>query len=160
MMHLYGLDSEDIAIMDIQKSKEINIEEDTAIIIDPPAILTHSPAYLKLRWELGFGTCESLGIERFHISAWNQSGASLLMETTIPCLEDNTDDDQYRSVPDEMRELDGEDFGEVQIQALDENDIYIGDPIQFFFDNPKPGREVKLSIHCDTVGCEGSGEPD
>jgi hypothetical protein len=160
---VYGLDDEGVAVMDSLEAGPTSIDvigSHTTVIVDPAVRLTAAPAQLKLRWEFGFGSCEAAAIERFGISAWRSDGSELLMTTEVSCAMPGEGRDQYRVVPDEERELSGDELGEVEIQPYDGHDLPIGEPVIFGFDSPGPGRDVRLSLTCDVGGCEGSGLAD
>lgn len=160
---LYGLDDDDVAVMDSLANGPQGIDvvgNDTTVVFDPPLGLTSAPAKLALRWSFGFSTCDAAGIEGFSIAAWRADGSALLMESDLPCAMPGEGLDQYRAVPDVERELSGEELGEVEIQPHDAKGFPIGMPATFKFGSPGAGGEVQLSLECSTSGCEGSGEPD
>jgi hypothetical protein len=160
---VYGLDADGVAVMDSLSGGPTAIDvigSRTTVIVDPAVRLTAAPAQLKLRWEFGFGSCEATGIERFGVSAWRSDGSELLMMSEVSCALPGEGRDQYRVVPDEERELSGDELGEVEIQPYDQHDLPIGDAVIFGFDSPGPGRDVRLSMTCDVGGCEGSGLAD
>jgi hypothetical protein len=129
-------------------------------VVQPAVTLTAAPAKLLLRWQLGLGSCESANLGGFGISAWRADGSELLMESEVACDVPGDGAQQYRLVPDEGRELSGDAVGEAQVQAFDDYDFALGDPITFTFDSPGPGGKVKLSMSCDARGCQGTGEAD
>ena len=160
---VYGLDDHDDAIMDSLADGPLAVDvigKHTTVVVDPAIKLTAAPASLLLRWELGFGSCESAHLGGFTVSAWRADGSELLMESEVACDMPGAGRDQYRLVPDKDRELSGDAVGEVQIQPFDVNDIAMGDPISFTFDSPGAGGKVKLSLACDEGGCDGSGAAD
>jgi hypothetical protein len=160
---LYGLDDDDVAVMDSLANGPQGIHvvgNDTTVVFDPALGLTSAPAKLALRWSFGFGTCEGAGIEGFSIAAWRADGSALLMESDLPCEMPGEGRDQYRAVPDLDRELSGEELGEVEIQAHDAKGFPIGQPATFAFSAPGAGGEVELSLECSTSGCTGNGAPD
>ena len=136
------------------------VGEGTTIVADPAVKLSAAPAQLLLRWDLGFGTCESAAIDAFLVTAWRQDGSELLLDLELPCSMSGEGVEQYRPVPDPSRQLSGDELGEVTIQAFDPSGVAVGDPAVFLFDTPGPGRPVKLSLECDLGGCEGTGQPD
>lgn len=160
---VYGLDENGKAVMDSLAEGQLPIDVvggGTTVVFDPAIKLTAAPAKLLLRWELGFGSCQSTSIKSFGLVAWRGDGSDLLMETEVDCDMPGEGAAQYRAVPDEERALRGEDFGEVEVQPKDKNGIAIGKPTSFAFESPGAGGKVKLSLKCDEGGCEGSGEPD
>lgn len=159
---VYGLDEEGVAVMDSLSTKRASIDVvgGTTVIFDPSLQLTAAPARIKLRWQFGFGSCESSLIERFEVAAWRTNGSELLMESAVDCTMPGEGRGQYRLVPDLERQLSGDELGEVEIQPFDVNDLAVGDPVIFDFDAPGPGREVKLSLTCHAGGCQGSGDVD
>ncbi|MDH5672793.1 MAG: hypothetical protein OEZ06_11625 [Myxococcales bacterium] len=160
---LYGLDAEGIPVMDSLAAGPTEVDvvgAGTTVVVDPAFKLTAAPAHLQLRWDLGFGSCDSTAIDHFGITAWSFDGSELLLETEVLCSMTGDGPDQYRLVPDLERELSGDEVGEVDIQAYDASGVTVGDSVSFAFDAPGAGRSVKLSLSCDEGGCEGSGEPD
>jgi hypothetical protein len=160
---VYGLDAAGWPVMDslVDGPRSIDVVGDgTTVVVDPPLKLTAAPAKLQMRWGLGFGTCESTAIDSFGVTAWRGDGSDLLMETELSCDMAGEGSAQYRAVPDEERELRGDELGEVDIQPYDKDGIAVGDPITFKFASPGAGRQVKLSLNCDAGGCTGTGKPD
>jgi hypothetical protein len=160
---LYGIDLDGVAIMDsLETGPHVMhvVGDGTTVVADPALKLTASPAKLKLRWDFGFGTCDSAGVASFAITAWRADGSKLLLDTEIPCDMEGEGREQYRTVPDLDRDLSGDEVGEVGVQPYDVNGLPLGDPMTFIFDAPGAGRSVQLSIACDGGGCEGSGRPD
>jgi hypothetical protein len=160
---LYAIDDDGFVVMDSLTDATTDIDVvggGTTVVFDPAVKLTASPAQMKLRWQFGFGSCESSQIDRFAIAAWREDGSELLMESEIACDVPGEGRGQYRLVPDLERELSGDELGEIEIQPIDVNDLSAGDPVVFDFEPPGPGREVKLSLTCNTSGCEGSGALD
>jgi hypothetical protein len=160
---VYGVDEDGVAIMDSLADGPASVDVvggNTTVVLDPPAVLTASPAKLLLRWQFGFGSCESAAVGGFTVSAWRADGGELLMEADVPCDMPGEGRQQYRQVPDEGRDLSGDSVGEIDVQPYDVNDIAMGDPANFSFDPPGPGREVKLSLTCNGGGCDGSGMAD
>ena len=162
-VELFGLDRDGVAVMDSLGDVPAAIDViggGTAVVFDPAVKLTAAPAQLKLRWQFGFGSCESSEIDRFEIAAWRKDGSELLMESELACSMPGEGRGQYRLVPDLDRELSGDELGEVEIQPFDVNDLSVGEPIVFGFPAPGAGREVKLSLTCNAGGCQGSGTLD
>ena len=160
---VYGLDERGVAVMDSLVDGPAAIDVvggGTTVVFDPPIVLTAAPAQLKLRWQFGFGSCESAAIDRFGVTAWRSDGSELLMMTDVACEMPGEGRGQYRSVPDDERELSGDELGEVEIQPYDEHELAVGDPVVFGFDSPGPGGEVRLSLDCDVGGCDGTGMAD
>jgi hypothetical protein len=160
---LYGLDEDGVEVMDSLADGPLPVDVvggGTTVIFDPAIKLTAAPAKLDLRWDLGFGSCESAAIGSFGVVAWRGDGSDLLMETELDCETPGEGAGQYRRVPDEERELAGEELGEVEVQAYDENGIAMGEPVTFLFESPGAGGKVQLSLRCDEGGCRGSGSPD
>ena len=162
-VRVYGLDADGVAIMDSLEDGPLTadvIGRDTTVVLDPAAMLTAAPARLMMRWQFGFGSCESAAVGGFTISAWRADGGELLMEADVPCEMPGEGREQYRLVPDDERDLSGDSVGEVDVQPYDVNDIAMGDPTTFAFDPPGAGRAVKLSLTCNGGGCDGTGKAD
>jgi hypothetical protein len=160
---LYGLDQDGVRVMDSLAEGPVPVDVvggGTTVVVDPAIKLTAAPAELALRWDLGFGSCESTSIASFELSAWRGDGSELLMQTEVACSMQGRGRDQYRSVPDKQRSLSGDELGEVEVQAKDVHGIAMGKPVTFSFPSPGPGGLVKLSLSCGDGGCKGSGQPD
>jgi hypothetical protein len=160
---LYGLDERGVPVMDslaVGPHEITVIGDGTTVVADPAIQLTAAPARLLLRWDFGFGSCESTGVTSFGVTAWREDGSELLLDTEIPCNLQGEGREQYRLVPDLERELSGDEVGEVEIQPYDGNGVAVGDSVTYLFAAPGPGQGVRLSLSCDDGGCEGSGQPD
>ena len=160
---VYGVDDDGVAIMDSLADGPASVDVvggNTTVVLDPPAVLTAAPAKLLLRWQFGFGSCESAAVGGFTVSAWRADGGELLMEADVPCDMPGEGREQYRLVPDDERDLSGDTVGEIDVQPYDVNDIAMGDPANFSFDPPGAGHEVKLSLTCNGGGCDGTGMAD
>ncbi len=160
---VYGVDDSGVQAMDSLAAGPVPVEvvgSGTTVVVDPAVKLTAAPAKLQLRWDLGFGSCESSSIDSFAISAWRSDGSDLLMQTKVPCSTVGKGREQYRLVPDMERALSGDELGEVDVQAQDSHGIPMGESVTFNFAPPGAGGEVKLSLNCMDGGCKGSGVPD
>jgi len=160
---VYGLDADEVAVMDSLESSPLAVDvvgSRTTVVLDPAARLTAAPAKLKLRWEFGFSSCESALIDTFAVKAWRSDGSELLMESEVECAMPGDGRGQYRVVPDEERDLSGDELGEVEVQPYDINALPVGEPVIFDFETPGPGHEVRLSLSCNAGGCDGSGTAD
>lgn len=162
-VRLFGIDADGYRVMDSVEAGSVRLKvigQGTTVVADPAVQLTAAPAELLVRWDFGFSTCDSASIDMFEVMAWRKDGSQLLMETDVPCGMQGEGVDQYRLIPDAERELAGDVFGEVSVQAIDRNGTLIGDSVPFFFETPGAGRPVKLTLDCTVSGCDGSGEPD
>jgi hypothetical protein len=162
-VRLFGVDKYGYAIMDSLQTgpKRVSVVGDgTTVVADPSVMLTAAPAHLLMRWDFGFSTCDSAGIDEFQITAWRGDGSALLLDTKVACDLEGEGAEQYRSIPDLERELAGDELGEVAIQAFDKNGSEVGEPATFTFDAPGAGRFVKMSLECTPAGCSGTGTPD
>lgn len=160
---LFGIDADGYRTMDSVEAGSVTLQvigEGTTVVADPAIQLTAAPAQLMMRWDFGFSTCDSAAIDTFEVMAWRQDGSQLLMETDVDCAMRGDGVDQYRLIPDGDRELAGDVFGEVSIQAVDKNGTLVGDSVGFFFETPGAGRLIRLSLDCTGSGCSGTGEPD
>lgn len=160
---VYGLDQDGVAVMDslVDGPRHVDVVGGgTTVVVDPALKLTAAPAKLLVRWDLGFGSCESTSLQSFAINAWRSDGSDLLMQAEVPCSMSGQGREQYRRVPDLERELSGDELGEVDVQAKDSHGIAMGKTATFMFASPGPGHEVKLSLECGNGGCKGSGAPD
>ena len=159
----FGIDADGYRTMDSVEAGSVTLQvigEGTTVVADPAIQLTAAPAQLMMRWDFGFSTCDSAAIDTFEVMAWRQDGSQLLMETDVDCAMRGDGVDQYRLIPDGDRELAGDVFGEVSIQAVDKNGTLVGDSVGFFFETPGAGRLIRLSLDCTGSGCSGTGEPD
>jgi len=160
---VYGIDKDGVEVMDSLAAGPVPVDvvgSGATVVVDPAVKLTAAPAKVKLRWDLGFGSCGSASLSKFSIAGWRADGSDLLMETKVDCSMTGQGREQYRLVPDKERALSGDELGEVEVQAVDVHDIAMGKPVTFMFDPPGPGGEVKLSLSCSGAGCKGSGTPD
>jgi len=160
-LRLFGYDSNSAAVKS-SILQEATIKAGETTMIEKPIPLLDAPAKLKIRWDFEFSDCETEGIGGFHVTAFSGGGSDILFENRDIACDSKPDDDdgKYHTVPDEDRDLKGDDFGEVTIQPYDVNSADLGDAINFSFDNPGPGGEIKLSLSCGDTGCIGSGKPD
>jgi hypothetical protein len=160
---VYGIDKDGVQTMDSLAAGPVPIDVvggGTTVVVDPAINLTAAPAKLELRWDLGFGSCDSSSIASFAVSAWRSDGSDLLMQTKVSCSMTGQGREQYRLVPDKERALSGDELGEVDVQAVDSHGFPMGEPATFSFDAPGPGGQVKLSLDCGQGRCKGSGKPD
>lgn len=162
-LQVFGLDADGFATMDSVEAGTVTIRAvggGATVEVDPAMQLTAAPAELFMRWDFGFSSCESTGVDRFEIMAWRADGSQLLLETEVACDMPGEGSGQYRAIPDLERELAGDEFGEVSVQALDADGREMGDPASFVFETPGAGRPVRLSLSCARSGCDGGGELD
>ena len=163
-IELYGLDDEGFPVLDSEEMgphRERVPGAGSVTEVNPAIVLTAAPAELLVRWEFGFGSCTSTGIDHFEITAWDaDDGIDKLLVVELPCDTAGEGADQYRQVPDEDRALGGDVFGGVSVVVIDENGAEVGKRVSYEFPAPGAGRQVKLSLTCDNSGCEGSGKPD
>jgi hypothetical protein len=160
-LKLYGINAEGIAVMDSFNVDDVKVEEDNTVTVDP-VVLSDAPGVMRLRWALGYGNCKIWNMDRFDLKVWSEDGNKLLLETKLKCDLNQVDRDQYRTVPDPSRDLDGSNLGALQVQPVDANGTSIGSkkPVKFTFKSPGPGGLIKLSVDCGGDGCDGSGEAD
>lgn len=152
-----GYDSNDVAIFDNQgqPSAERVIEVFEAAQTSHEAELTARPAELRIAWRLGaggFANCSGVGIDRFEITAYEEGGGTVLLETMLDCVLGG-DAMGFRDVPDPDRMLNGARFGEVGIAALDAAGNPVGAAAPFLFMPVGPGYGVELRIECTDEGC-------
>jgi hypothetical protein len=157
-----GIDDLGVTIVDNIDAEEtkLNIsgdgsEKETNIIA-----LTDSPAKLRVRWDFGFASCESVGVESFLIEAYDSTGSNQLLSETIDCTTPGEGSEGYRAVPDPDRELLGGVFGEVGVRPQDASGGLVGQAVIFGFTSPMPGYTISTTLVCDEAGCTGSGSPD
>lgn len=121
--------------------------------------LSDTPAELLVRWNFGFTSCESAGISKFLIEAFDDSGSENFVSVELDCTEAG-DAAGYREVPDDQRELNGRRFGEVGVQARAADGSPVGPRVNFAVPAPGPGYKVYLTLECDQNGCTSTGAPD
>lgn len=153
-----GYDSAGVAILDNlgQPASERGVEIFEAAQETIAAELTARPAQLEIAWRLGvdgFGNCNSEGIDRLRITAYQVGGSSVLLDTELDCELTSDGNNGYRLIPDPDRNLNGALLGEVGIQALDAAGSPIGMAAEFIFDPVGPGYPVRLNIECISTGC-------
>lgn len=159
-MQLVGLDDEGIPVVDTPVVPvEVAFEgEKNSMEYESTVSLSTAPARLEIRWNLGFGSCESTGIDSLQIVAYGSNGMKTLLDTDLACSLTGDSEGDYRRVPDPDREVDGELLDEIEVQPLDKNRVEIGDPVVFTLEPPGAGRTVQLSIECTAAGCEEASE--
>lgn len=153
-----GYDDVGVAIFDNQGQSDMErlVEIFEAAETTTEAELTARPAQLKIAWRLGeggFGNCDGVGIDRFEITAFEEGGGTIMLETTLDCELAPEGSDGYRVIADPDRDLNGTRFGEVGIQALDASGNGIGMPASFVFPPVGPGYPVEINIECTDMGC-------
>ena len=158
----YGLDEDGVAIMDSAEIEDVKVLRDSLVELEDPVVLSDAPASIKLRWDLGFGNCKIWNIDQFKLKLWSNDGKKLLLETKLACTLNAVDDDAYRTVEDPDRLIDGEAVGTLQVAPVDSHGNAIGtnDPAKFTFNSPGAGGVVKISVSCNSDGCQGSGTAD
>jgi hypothetical protein len=161
-LKLYGISSDGVATMDSAEQENVRVVTDNTVKVDPAVVLVDAPAEIKLRWSLGYGNCQIWKIDHFKVKAWSEDGNKLLLDTKLACAVNKADEDNYRTIPDPDRKLDGSNVGSLQVEPDDSNGAKIGSDTlaKFTFDSPVPGGVVRLSVDCDSDGCTGSGQAD
>lgn len=128
----------------------------------PRMTLASVPAKVKLRWDLGFDTCDKMQLKGFRIQAWDQSQARLLLAGSIACNAP-LDAQSFRNLADPNGLLSGSDLQALTIQPFLNNEQDFGAPIQVKLPAPPgPGYAVEVSFKCvgstpDVPGACGSG---
>jgi hypothetical protein len=145
-------EEEDNAVMDSLQDDDLRMEviNGSTVVADKKVMLTAAPAHLQIRWSFGYGTCKSAGIGAFHITVWKNDGSALLLEDELECeAVGDSKDGYYRRIPDEKRNLAGNEPGQVAVQPLDTDGAEIGDALDYDFKAVGPGQNIKLSLKCD-----------
>lgn len=130
--------------------------------VTPRMTLASVPAKVKLRWNLGFDTCEKMELKGFRVQAWDQSEARLLLSGSIPCNAP-LDAQSFRDLADPNGLLSGSDLQALTIQPFLNNEQDFGAPIQVKLPAPPgPGYAVEVSFNCvastpDVPGACGAG---
>lgn len=153
----FGYDSADVATFDNQGQPEVErrVEIFEAAQTPVDVELTARPAQLEIAWRLGdggFANCASVGIDRFEITAYEQDGGTVLLETVLDC-ELAGNENGYRLIDDPDRVLNGLRFGEVGIQPLDASGADVGTGAAFIFEPVGHGYPVRLRIECTIDEC-------
>jgi hypothetical protein len=157
-VRLYGYASaddsdDDNPVMDSLQNDDLRmsvIGDGTTVIAEPRVMLTSSPARLWVRWSFGYGTCKSADIGSFQITAWRNDGGDLLLEDEIDCEDvGDADDGFYRRIPDDKRLLSGNAGGLVAVQPRDGSGKDVGEALEYEYEAPGPGKDIRLSVKCD-----------
>lgn len=116
--------------------------------VTPRMTLASVPAKVKLRWNLGFGTCDNMGLQGFGVQAWDESNARLLLSGSIDCKAP-LDAESFRVLADPNGLLSGSDLRALTIQPLSTNGQDFGGPISVNLPAaPGPGYSVEVSFNC------------
>jgi hypothetical protein len=129
------------------------------------AMLATTPATIRARWvilEDNFPKqCSFAASKSFEVIAYENQGNSVLLSHEFECEQNG-----YATVPDEMRQINGQDLDFVTIRALDADGAELA-RVPFSFEPPGPGRTVDFDITCvEAAGeltCTGTssvGEPE
>lgn len=114
----------------------------------PRATLASVPAKVKLRWNLGFGTCENMNLKGFRVQAWDASKARLLTSGEIACGAP-LDAEMFRVLGDPNGLISGSDLQALTIQPLRNDGQDFGAPIRVDLPAPPgPGYSVRVSFNC------------
>jgi hypothetical protein len=157
----YDYDDHSDAIMDSLQTDDLEmsvIGDGTTVIAGRKVMLTSSPAHLLVRWSFGYGTCKSVGVSKFVVSAWRNGGSELILEDTLECENvGDSDDSYYRQLRDPDRRMTGDDDGEITIQPLDRDGSEIGEGLNADFKGPGPGKDIQISVKCDEDNMSKAG---
>lgn len=116
--------------------------------VTPKMTLASVPAKVKLRWNLGFGTCENMNLKGFRVQAWDASKARMLMSGLVECNAP-LDEQMFRVLPDPNSLLSGAELRALNIQALRGDEQDFGAPIRVDLAAPPgPGYSVEVSFTC------------
>lgn len=129
------------------------------------AMLATTPATIRARWvilEDNFPKqCSFAASKSFEVIAYENEGNSVLLSHEFECEQNG-----YATVPDEMRQINGQDLDFVTIRALDAEGAELA-RVPFSFEPPGPGRTVDFDITCTEAAgeltCTGTssvGEPE
>lgn len=115
----------------------------------PKLTLANLPAQVQLRWDLGFGSCESLNLKGFKVDAWDRSKGRMLMSGMIDCGA-KPNEQMYRSLPDPNKQLSGTELMALTIQPTLKDGKSFGNSLTVDLKGPPgPGYFVRLGIKCD-----------
>ena len=158
-----GYDPDDFVVVDnagkpmLETGEVLEGRETTTTVVN----MTPTPAKLWVRYELnrdGFqAMCAQIPMTELLITAFKESGAAPLMSVTLPCTATPDEANQYHSIDDPGRLLDGALFNYVRIQPRDATGNMIGTDLKYPLSMaPGAGRTVKLtfSAECTADKCD------
>lgn len=125
----------------------------------PRLTLANVPAKMQLRWDLGFGSCESMNLQGFKVDAWDRSKGRMLMSGMIDCSAP-ANEQMYRSLPDPNHQLSGTELMALTIQPTLKDNQSFGAPVVVDLAAPPgPGYIVRLGIKCDVNAAACTADP-
>lgn len=161
-----AVDSEGFVVMDNldDPAEDDNVEVVGGAARDVDVMLASTPATIRARWvilEDNFPKqCSFALAKTFEVIAYENGGTGVLLTHQFECEQNG-----YATVPDEMRQINGQDLDAVTVRVLDASDVELA-RVPFTFEPPGPGRTVDFDITCTEadgeVTCTGTssiGEP-
>lgn len=162
-----AVDGEGYTVMDNldEPSEDDNVEVVGGAARDVDVMLATTPATVRARWvilEDNFPKQCSFALPKtFEVITYENGGNSVLLSHQFECEQNG-----YATVPDPMREINGQDLDFVTIRMLDEEGAELA-RVPFAFEPPGPGRTVDFDITCTEADgeltCTGTssvGEPE
>lgn len=117
--------------------------------ITPMVTLTSVPAKVQVRWDLGFGDCDSYDLKGFRVQAWDESDARLLMTDIMDC-DAPTDEQLYRTLDDPDGRIIGSQLRAVTIQAVSKGGQEFGEVMRIDLEEaPGRGAVLRASLKCE-----------
>lgn len=151
-----AIDAEGFAVMDNQGDEDsLDVSVVGGASKDVNAELTATPAIVRLKatplYEGQPAQCTfaDLKLATFRVATYQNSGTNELLTYDFGC----DLDPGYNVVPDEDRQINGQNLDSVSIIALDDAGDEL-DRLTFMFEPPGPGRTVDFDVTCDQVGEE------
>jgi hypothetical protein len=150
--------------IDDDTSRSVEVLGDGTETLLNDAVLGDTPGILQIQWDFGAQNCDLADIDSFSVEAYEWDGfggtPSRLMVEDLDC---NTAEPVYlgyRQLEDADREVDGDLFGRVRVQARDDSGQDVGPAVLFDFEPRGAGKTVRTTIECEVGGCTSDGEPD
>ncbi|MCP4599870.1 MAG: hypothetical protein GY847_04895 [Proteobacteria bacterium] len=155
---LYGLNADGVPIADSlgDGMQEISVVEFEVTVFAAPVTLTEAPVKVLMRWNLGYGTCDSVGFGNFEVKVIAPSGKRIFRTRKLACNAQITELGDYRVVPDPKRKLVNPDIDLIMLQPVDKKGRPLGEEFEVEFTDfvvPGPGESIQLSFRCSAWGC-------
>ena len=157
LLTLYGLDADGIPIVDSLAGGEtqVLIQESKKTVQSDPIQLTEAPVALLLRWNLGFGSCNSRRFKDFVVEAFDFDDEKIF-QSRVGCTTVGALDGEFRIVPNKKRQLVDPEIGSLLVYPVAKSNKSLGEDFEVLFEDfevPGPGEPIKLSISCNQTGC-------
>ncbi len=155
---LYGMNEEGTPIVDSLANGPLEVEvlADELVQTREPLLLTEAAVKLRLRWDLGYGSCKSRNFKDFDIEVFDSASEKAVMRSDIACNTAGIGEEEYRIVPDRKRKLVGPIFDSIVVKPVAKNGGALGESFTVSYEEiefPGPGDTVSLSIKCSQNAC-------